>query len=47
MNQRPNSLFSSYKETLDPTESRWWLAQAKKEYYFAKDRNITYQTQTS
>jgi len=43
VNQRPGSLFSSYKETLDPTEARWWLAQAKKEYYFAKDREITYQ----
>jgi len=43
VNQRPGSLFSSYKETLDPTEARWWLAQAKKEYYFAKDRDITYQ----
>lgn len=43
MTQRPGSLFSTYKETLDPTEARWWLAQAKKEYYFSKDRSITYQ----
>lgn len=47
MNLRPNSLFAKYKEELDPTESKWWLAQAKKEYYFAKDRNITYQPQTT
>jgi hypothetical protein len=46
MNQRNGSLFSSYKETLNPTEAKWWLAQAKKEYYFAKDRNTTYQQQT-
>lgn len=47
MNLRPDSLFSKYKQELDPTESRWWLAQAKKEYYFAKDRNITYQPTTA
>ena len=46
VNQRPNSLFSKYRETMDPVESRWWLSQAKKEYYFEKDRNITYQKQT-
>ena len=47
VNQRPDSLFASYKETMDPTEARWWLAQAKKEYYFDKDRKITYETQNS
>jgi hypothetical protein len=47
VNQRPNSLFASYKETMDPTEARWWLAQAKKEYYFNKDRSITYTEQTA
>lgn len=46
VNQRPNSLFSKYRETMDPVESRWWLSQAKKEYYFEKDRNITYQKQS-
>lgn len=46
VNQRPGSLFDTYKHTLNPTEVKWWLAQAKKEYYFAKDRNITYQEQT-
>ena len=45
VNQRTGSLFSSYKETLDPAEARWWLATAKKEYYFPKDRNITYSEQ--
>jgi GT2 family glycosyltransferase len=45
VNQRNGSLFSSYKETLDPVEARWWLAQAKKERYFQTDRQITYETQ--
>lgn len=47
VNQRPESLFESYKETMDPAEAKWWLSQAKKEYYFDKDRKITYQTQTA
>jgi len=32
---------------MDPVEARWWLSQAKKEYYFDKDRKITYQKQTA
>lgn len=47
VNQRPESLFEKYKESMDPAEARWWLSQAKKEYYFEKDRKITYQTQTA
>lgn len=47
VNQRPGSLFSDYKQTLDPIESRWWLAQAKKEYYHKKDRTITYEIQNA
>lgn len=42
VNQRPDSLFASYKTTIDPNEARWWLNQAKKEYYFEKDRKITF-----
>lgn len=45
-NQRKGSYFSLCKETLNPIEAKWWLAQAKKEYYFTKDRNIKYQEQT-
>jgi len=45
VNQRVGSLFATYKETINPSEARWWLAQAKKEYYFAKDRKITYSEQ--
>jgi GT2 family glycosyltransferase len=47
VNQRPDSLFAKYKETMDPVEARWWLSQAKKEYYFDKDRKITYFEQTT
>lgn len=46
VNQRPDSLFASYKEEMNPIEAKWWLAQAKKEYYFSKDRIITYQEET-
>ena len=42
VNQRPGSLFSSYKETINPVEARWWLATAKKEYYHTKDRELNY-----
>jgi glycosyltransferase involved in cell wall biosynthesis len=43
VNQRPDSLFASYKETMNPTEAKWWLQTAKKEYYFQNDRKITYE----
>lgn len=46
VNQRPDSLFEKYKESMDPAEAKWWLSQAKKEYYFDKDRKITYEPQT-
>ena len=42
VNQRPESLFNDYKNTLSLDESRWWMSQAKKEYFFINDRNITY-----
>lgn len=45
VNQRAGALFTTYKETLDPIEARWWLSTAKKEYYFPKDRKITYEVQ--
>lgn len=40
VNQREGSLFSEYKKTLSPDETKWWLAQAKKEYYFDYNREI-------
>ncbi len=46
-NQRDGSLFSEYKKTIDPAEARWWLAQAKKEYYFKGDRIMTYDKQNA
>ena len=46
VNQRVSSLFDTYRETMDPVEAKWWLSQAKKEYYFDKDRKITYEAQT-
>ena len=42
LNSREGSLFVDYKNTLDPTEAKWWLSVAKKEYFFDKDREITY-----
>jgi hypothetical protein len=45
MNQRAGSLFSEYAGTIDPVETKWWLSLAKKEYYFANDRKITYEIQ--
>jgi hypothetical protein len=42
VNQRTGGLFNTYKNTLTPDETKWWLAQAKKEYYFNHDRVITY-----
>lgn len=47
LNQRPDSLFANYRNTMDPIEVKWWLSQAKKEYYFEKDRKITYDSQTA
>ncbi len=43
LNGRKDSLFLSYKETLDPVEAKWWLSIAKREYYFKKDREIKYE----
>lgn len=45
VNQREGSLFSSYVNSIDPVETKWWLSLAKKEYYFANDRKITYEIQ--
>lgn len=43
LNQRDGSLFQSYKGEMNPVEANWWLAQAKKEYYFDNEREITYE----
>ena len=43
VNFREGSIFDSYKDTIDPVENNWWIAHAKKEYYFNNDRGITYE----
>lgn len=43
INQREGSLFHQYQQEMDPTEAKWWFSQAKKEYFFIKDRNIQYE----
>ena len=40
---RPGSIIQTCKETMAPDEIKWWVAQAKKEYYYNYDRAITYQ----
>lgn len=42
VNLRKDSLFANYKDMITPLEARWWMSQAKKEYYFDKDRKIAY-----
>lgn len=46
LNQREGSLFHQYANEMDPVESRWWLSQAKKEYYFDNDRKLTYEAES-
>ena len=41
-NNREGSLFVKYKKTIDVLESKFWVNKAKKEYFFTKDREITY-----
>ena len=45
LNQREGSLFNNYKNEMDPVEANWWLSQAKKEYYFDNERDITYKAE--
>jgi GT2 family glycosyltransferase len=47
LNQREGSLFNTYSKTIDPVEAKWWLSQAKREYYYSHDRQITYDAQLS
>lgn len=43
LNLREDSLFDSYSKSLDVQETKWWFSLAKKEYFFKKDRQITYE----
>ena len=42
-NNREGSLFVEYRNTMNPVESRFWQNQARKEYFWAEDRTITYE----
>ena len=42
INQREGSLFSNYKDEMNPAEANWWLESAKKEYFHSEDRELTY-----
>ena len=43
MNNRENSLFKKLNDEMNIVERNWWLAQAKKEYFFPNQRDITYE----
>jgi len=43
MNNRDNSLFKKFNDEMNVVERNWWLAQAKKEYFFPNQRDITYE----
>ena len=50
-NLRPNSLFHNYQNPQDekyikPQEGQFWIETAKKEFYWNKDREITYEEAT-
>ena len=45
-NNRKDSLFDHYKNTINVLESKFWLNKAKKEYFFTEDREITYDVET-
>lgn len=42
LNGREGSLFKSYETEIDVVEARWWLSQARKDYFFPNERDITY-----
>lgn len=42
-NNRPGTLFDTYKTSVDVLESKFWVNKAKKEYFFTEDREITYE----
>ena len=46
INNRKESLFDHYKNTINVMESKFWLNKAKKEYFFTEDRTITYDVET-
>lgn len=50
VNMRPSSLFFEYyngENKIRADEARWWFNQTKKECYFKKDRDITYEEEVN
>jgi hypothetical protein len=46
-NSREGSLFVEYKNTINVLESKFWMNQAKKEFYQKEDREITYEPENA
>jgi len=46
-NQREGSLFKNYSTEMNSVEAKWWLDQAKKEYFHSRERDITYEANIS
>jgi len=42
INFREGSLFSTYRDEMNPVENSWWYKKAKQEYFFNDDREISY-----
>jgi hypothetical protein len=47
MNQREDSLFKKYKETMSQVDANWWLSKAKKEFYFTNQRVVAKEETTN
>ena len=46
INNRPDSLFDHYKNSVNVLETKFWVNKAKKEYFFTEDREIIYEVET-
>lgn len=44
---RPNSIYNTYRETMDEKESNFWFETAKQECVFKTDRNKVYNTENN
>ena len=40
---RENSLYDTYRKTIDEEESQWWYELAQKECFYLNDRNKVYE----
>lgn len=43
LNNRVGGLFDSYTKEFTHEESEWWMALAKKEYFYTNDREVLYE----